>query len=78
MTRKRHPFSPLATVAVRLFGGEAGAGVLLIAVAVLAMIAANSPLAHGYHALFHNTLPWTPIAKVNTVHLWINDALMAV
>lgn len=78
MTRKRHPFSPLATVAVRLFGGEAGAGVLLIAVAVLAMIAANSPLAHGYHALFHNTLPWTPIAKLNTVHLWINDALMAV
>jgi NhaA family Na+:H+ antiporter len=77
MTRFRHPFSALSTLAVRLFGGEAGAGVLLIAVAVLAMIAANSPLAHGYHALFHGTLPWTPIAKLSTAHLWINDALMA-
>lgn len=77
MTRKRHAFSPLATLAVRLFGGEAGAGILLIAVAVLAMIAANSPLAHGYHALFHGALPWTPIAKLDTAHLWINDALMA-
>ncbi len=77
MTSKRHPFSPLATLAARLFGGEAGAGVLLIAVAVLAMIAANSPLAHAYHALFHSDLPWTPIAKLNTAHLWINDALMA-
>jgi NhaA family Na+:H+ antiporter len=77
MTRKRHPFSPLATLAIRLFGGEAGAGVLLIAVAVLAMIAANSPLAHGYHTLFHGSLPWTPIAKLDSAHLWINDALMA-
>ena len=77
MNSKRHPFSPLATIAVRLFGGEAGAGVLLIAVAVLAMAAANSPLADAYHALFHGALPWTPIAKLTTAHLWINDALMA-
>lgn len=77
MSSKRHPFSPLATMAERLFGGEAGAGILLIAVAALAMIAANSSLADGYHALFHGALPWTPIAKLNTAHLWINDALMA-
>ena len=43
-----------------------------------AMIAANSSLAQPYHHLFHGTLPWTPIAKLNTWHLWINDALMAV
>ncbi len=77
MTRKRHAFSPLVALAIRLFGGEAGAGILLIAVAVLAMIAANSPLAHGYHAFFHGSLAWTPIAKLDTAHLWINDALMA-
>lgn len=77
MTRKRHPFAPLATLATRLFGGEAGAGVLLILVAIAAMIAANSPLAHGYHALFHDPLGWSPIPKLNTLHLWINDALMA-
>ena len=77
MTRPRHPFSPLATLAVRFFGGEAGAGILLIAVAIAAMVAANSPLAHGYHQLFHGELPWSPIAKLSNLHLWINDALMA-
>ena len=41
------------------------------------MLAANSPLAHGYHALFHDPLALSPIAKLNTLHLWINDALMA-
>ena len=76
MTSKRHPFSAIPAQAIRLFGGEAGAGMLLIAVAALAIIAANSPLAHGYHTLFHGALPWTPIAKLNTAHLWINDALM--
>lgn len=77
MNRIRRPFAPLASLAIRLFGGEAGAGVLLIMVAIAAMIAANSPLAHGYHALFHDPLGWSPIVKLNTLHLWINDALMA-
>ncbi len=77
MTRKRHLLSPIATLANRLFSGEAGAGVLLIAVAIAAMLAANSSLAHGYHALFHDTLAWSPIAKLDTLHLWINDAVMA-
>ncbi len=77
MTARRHPFAPLATLATRLFGGEAGAGILLIMVAIAAMVAANSPLADGYHALFHGSLPWTPLPKLNTLHLWINDALMA-
>ena len=77
MTQRRHPFSPIASLAIRLFGGEAGAGILLIFVAIAAMIAANSPLAYGYHALFHGDLPWSPIAKLSNLHLWINDALMA-
>jgi Na+:H+ antiporter, NhaA family len=77
MTRRHHPFATLATLATRLFGGEAGAGVLLIVVAIAAMLAANSPLAQGYHALFHTALPWTPLAKLSTLHLWINDAVMA-
>jgi len=61
-----------------LVAHEAFAGVLLIAVAVLAMAIANSPLAASYHHLFHGALPWTPIARLYTAHLWINDALMAV
>ena len=61
-----------------MLGGDASGGILLIFVAFAAMVAANSPLAHSYHEVFHGTLPWTPIAKLDTLHLWINDALMAI
>lgn len=77
MNRLRHPISVFATLITRTFGGEAGAGKLLIAVAIAAMVAANTSLAHSYHDLFHAPLIWTPIAKLSTVHLWINDAAMA-
>lgn len=73
------PFSSrVAARAVRLLGGETGAGVLLMVVAALAMVAANSNLAPLYHDLFHGVLGWTPVAKLDTLHLWINDALMAI
>ncbi len=62
----------------RLLHSEAAPGLVLMACAALALALANSPLAHGWHALFHGTLPWTPIAKLDSAHLWINDALMAV
>lgn len=61
-----------------LFASDAFAGVLLISVAILAVLAANSPLADAYYGLFHDPLDWTPLAKLHTLHLWINDALMAV
>jgi len=71
--------TPAKRSSLRSFiGGEAFAGVLLIAVAALAMALANSPLAAAYHGLFHGPLPWTPIGKLQTAHSWINDALMAV
>ncbi|OCC25267.1 Na+/H+ antiporter NhaA [Croceicoccus estronivorus] len=70
------------TTAIRpfkaLFVSDAFEGVLLIMVAAAAMAVANSPFAHEYHVLFHGTLPWTPIGKLNNLHLWINDALMAI
>lgn len=78
MSQQRHFANRIASAAARLFGGDAGAGILLIAVAIVAMIVANSPLAHGYHALFHAKLAWTPIAKLDTLHLWVNDGLMAI
>ncbi|MFA9200107.1 MAG: Na+/H+ antiporter NhaA [Cypionkella sp.] len=59
-----------------LFTSDAREGVLLIAIAVVAMVVANSPLGAGYHALFHAPLPWSPIPKLANAHLWINDALM--
>lgn len=78
MTTHAHYSNRLARALLRLFGGEAGAGLLLIAVAAAAMILANSPLAEAYHALFHAPLGWSPVAKLNTAHLWVNDGLMAI
>lgn len=74
------PSSLLAvlTAPVRaLFVSEAKQGVLLIAVAAAALFAANSAWAPAYHAWFHDPLVWTPIPKLATAHLWINDGLMA-
>ncbi|GFM29965.1 MULTISPECIES: Na+/H+ antiporter NhaA [unclassified Novosphingobium] len=78
MSLKRHFANNLARAFTKLMGGEASAGVLLIIVAGLALVAANSPLAHDYHYLFHHELSWTPVAKLDSLHLWINDALMAI
>ena len=61
-----------------LFVSDAKAGVLLILVAAAALFAANSGLSVAYDSLLHDPLAWSPIAKLATLHLWINDALMAV
>ena len=61
----------------RLLHSEAGPGIVLMIAAAAAMIAANTALEPAYHALLHASLGWTPIAKLTTLHLWINDALMA-
>ncbi|RIV83259.1 Na+/H+ antiporter NhaA [Aurantiacibacter xanthus] len=72
----------LITTAVRpfkaLFKADSFEGILLIAVAALAMIIANSGVSHAYHELFHGYL-WSKEAfKLNTMHLWINDGLMVI
>ncbi len=70
----RRVFAPVRA----LFVGDASAGILLILVAAAAMIAANSAFAAEYKQLFYGELPWTPIAKLKDLHLWINDGLMAI
>ncbi len=62
---------------------EAAPGLVLMAAAALALGLANSPLAGAWHALFENPLPWTPLpwtplARLQSLHDWINDGLMAV
>lgn len=74
----KHFANRAATAVLRAIHGEAGSGVILMMAAAAAMLAANSPLAHGYHALFHDPLGWSPVAKLGNLHMWINDALMAV
>ncbi|HUD27749.1 MAG TPA: Na+/H+ antiporter NhaA [Novosphingobium sp.] len=63
---------PTASALRRFLGGQASAGIVLMAAAALALIVANSPLAANYDALFHAHLG--PLS----VHEWINDGLMAV
>lgn len=59
---------------------EAAGGIVLMVASALALIAANSPLADTYfHALHAVTGPViAPAHGAMTVHLWINDALMAI
>lgn len=78
MAKAPKPILDLVAPVRALFVGDASAGVLLILVAAAAMLIANSPLAHSYHDLFHAPLAITPVAKLNTLHLWINDGLMAI
>jgi NhaA family Na+:H+ antiporter len=78
MPKTRHIANTVARTISQVLGGETGSGLLLIGVALAAVLAANSPLQDAYHHLFHATLAWTPVPKLTTAHLWINDALMAV
>jgi NhaA family Na+:H+ antiporter len=59
---------------------EAAGGILLIGAAVLAMAIANSPLAPPYFHVLHLETGPTLSAAIGpmSVHLWVNDALMAV
>ena len=70
----RRIFAPVRA----LFVGDASAGILLIIVAAAAMLAANSPFYGEYRELFYGELAWTPIPKLDDLHLWINDGLMAI
>lgn len=74
------PKSPRPRSALREFlSSEAGGGIVLMAAAALALIMANSPLAEAYQHLLHlETGPaLSPKLGPMTVHLWINDGLMA-
>ena len=58
---------------------EKFAGILLIAAAALALLLANSALAHTYHAVLEMKVgPAMPRLGVMSVHYWIADGLMAV
>ena len=58
---------------------ERNAGLLLIAAAALALIAANSPLAGAYHHFLDYKIgPALPRLGQFSIHYWIADGLMAV
>ncbi len=76
------PKAPFIRAAVSpfraLFVSDAFEGILLIAVAFSAMLMANSMFAEDYHHLLHGALFSSDFFKLNTLHLWINDGLMAI
>lgn len=78
MSKTPIPFRDLIAPVRALFVSDASAGVLLILVAAAAMLAANSPLNQEYYYLFHDMLFREEVFKLNTLHLWINDGLMAI
>ncbi len=59
---------------------EASSGVLLVIVALVALVWANSPYAHWYTALWHTPIGLRvgPFAIERDLHFWINDGAMAV
>jgi NhaA family Na+:H+ antiporter len=59
---------------------ESAGGILLIFAAILAMIVANSPFGTVYHDIIHAVTGPVLTDKLGamTVHLWINDGLMAI
>jgi Na+:H+ antiporter, NhaA family len=64
----------------RFFALEAAGGIMIMVAAVLAMIAANSPLSDAYEAFLH--LPITlgfgeTSLSMGLLH-WVNDGLMAI
>ncbi len=75
-TARRRPRSALRT----FLGNEAAGGMLLVGAAALAMIVANSPFSESYHHLLHDPIgpALTPKLGPMTLHLWINDGLMAI
>lgn len=79
MTMTNSTSRPTSSLLVFL-ASEAAGGVILMIMAVLAMIIANSPLAEDYFHLLHAQTGPVLSDKLGpmTMHLWINDALMAV
>ncbi|VCU71832.1 Na(+)/H(+) antiporter NhaA [Pigmentiphaga humi] len=59
---------------------EAASGIVLLFAAAVALIWANSPFAHSYHALWHVpvSIGIGSFVYAQSLHFWINDALMTV
>ncbi len=71
---------PQPSALKRFLASEAAGGVLLMFAAAAAVMIANSPLASSYLHLLHMATGPTLSEKLGpmTLHLWINDGLMAI
>jgi NhaA family Na+:H+ antiporter len=77
---KRSRLEPLLRPVNAFLSAESAGGVLLLVAAVVALIWANSPWGHGYHAFWHREVAvqvggWG--LRMSLEH-WVNDGLMVV
>lgn len=89
MQRNQTPLKlpPVERIARRAFTAlehflhiEAASGILLLLAALTALVWANSPFAHAYHALWEMPVVFSVGQHVfsQPLHFWINDGLMTV
>ncbi len=64
----------------KFFQYEAAGGICLLIAMIVAMIWANSPWAHTYHEIVHFPIGFYfgHFKMEETLHFWVNDALMAI
>ena len=76
----RAPIDVLTSPFTRFAEMEASGGVLLLAATVIALVWANSPWEHGYHALWDKevTAGFGRTVLTWSRHLWVNDGLMSI
>ena len=74
MSKSRRLPGRIAAKLIKLAHGDAGAGLILLGCAALALVMANSSLAGAWHHLLHGELPLVG----QNLHYWINDGLMAI
>lgn len=75
------PIDKILILPVRRFiNNSTTSGILLFAMAVIALILANSPLKEAYHHFWENTfsISYNDYAISKSLHHWINDGLMSI
>jgi len=74
------PMQTLISPFVRFARMEAASGIVLLVATVAALVWANSPWEHSYHALWNAQVPFSlgRFALSESRHEWINDGLMSV
>ena len=72
-------FDKIATPFEHFLHQQTTTGLILMVMTVIALILANSPLAHSYHHLFetHLAIQLADFKIDHSIHHWINDGLMA-
>jgi NhaA family Na+:H+ antiporter len=79
-TSSRTPIDVLTSPFTRFAKLEASGGILLLAATVIALVWANSPWEHSYHAMWDKevTAGFGPGVLTWSRHLWVNDGLMSI